>query len=182
MVGIPGDAPQKGCPANSEFRTGYRDKSPQDTTRGLELRFLPIMYDFIPEFFAGYARSIVKKGAEGIPSGRREGQKAAPRKTVRNRLPEIPGWAAKNGRSGRSVPLRPLRYYSSPTVRRPTERPSLPHRRVLRATAGKRLHGCRELYRDNRRASVWRKRATEGSRKQPGITGAQARSTGSERG
>ena len=76
MVGIPGDTPQKGCPANSEFRTGYRDKSPQDTTRGLELRFLPIMYDFIPEFFAGYARSIVKKGAEGIPSGRREGQKS----------------------------------------------------------------------------------------------------------
>ena len=34
------------------------------------------MYDFIPEFFAGYARSIVKKGAEGIPSGRREGQKS----------------------------------------------------------------------------------------------------------
>ena len=166
MVGIPGDAPQKGCPANSEFRTGYRDKSPQDTTRGLELRFLPIMYDFIPEFFAGYARSIVKKGAEGIPSGRREGQKS--RTTENGAKP-----AAGNSR---------LRYYSSPTVRRPTERPSLPHRRVLRATAGKRLHGCRELYRDNRRASVWRKRATEGSRKQPGITGAQARSTGSERG
>ena len=93
MVGIPGDAPQKGCPANSEFRTGYRDKSPQDTTRGLELRFLPIMYDFIPEFFAGYARSIVKKGAEGIPSGRREGQKS--RTTENGAKP-----AAGNSRQG----------------------------------------------------------------------------------
>lgn len=181
-MGIPGEAPQKGCPAENEFRTGHRDKSPQGTTRGLELRFLPIMYDFIPDF-CRIRTGHGKKGCGRHPA-RAEGgtKKAAPRKTVRNRLPEIPGRAAKNGRSGRSVPLRPLRYYSSPTVRRPTERPSLPHRRVLRATAGKRLHGCRELYRDNRRASVWRKRATEGSRKQPGITGAQARSTGSERG
>lgn len=49
-MGIPGEAPQKGCPAENEFRTGHRDKSPQGTTRGLELRFLPIMYDFIPDF------------------------------------------------------------------------------------------------------------------------------------
>ncbi len=123
----PGTRPQKGCPANSEFRTGYRDKSPQDTTRVWSYDFAYYVR-FYPDFFAGYARSIVKKGAEGIPSGRREGQKAAPRKTVRNRLPEIPGRAAKNRRSGRSVRsarcgiIRPRRSGG------PTERPSLPHR------------------------------------------------------
>ena len=72
-MGIPGEAPQKGCPAENEFRTGHRDKSPQGTTMGLELRFLPIMYDFIPDFFAGFARGMVKKAAEGIPPGRKEG-------------------------------------------------------------------------------------------------------------
>ena len=113
MVGIPGDTPQKGCPANSEFRTGYRDKSPQDTTRGLELRFLPIMYDFIPEFFAGYARSIVKKGAEGIPSGRREGQKSRKRcGTSRRKLPagqRKTGGAKEAFRSARCGIIRPRR-------------------------------------------------------------------------
>lgn len=72
-MGIPGEAPQKGCPAENEFRAGHRDKSPQGTTRGLELRFLPIMYDFIPDFFAGFARGMVKNAAEGIPPGRKEG-------------------------------------------------------------------------------------------------------------
>jgi len=31
------------------------------------------MYDFIPDFFAGFARGMVKKAAEGIPPGRKEG-------------------------------------------------------------------------------------------------------------
>lgn len=180
-MGIPGRPRRRAVPLKTNLGRGIGIKV-RRAQPGVWSYDFCLLCTILSRIFAGFARGMVKKAAEGIPPGGRRDKKAAPRKTVRNRLPEIPGRAAKNGRSGRSVPLRPLRYYSSPTVRRPTERPSLPHRRVLRATAGKRLHGCRELYRDNRRASVWRKRATEGSRKQPGITGAQARSTGSERG
>lgn len=45
------------------------------------------MYDFIPDFFAGFARGMVKKAAEGIPPGGRRDKKAVRRKFRRADIP-----------------------------------------------------------------------------------------------